>query len=338
MAIVMLDNEGNVKEVNEGFENMFGFCTKELAGRGLNQFIVPNELTSEGNDLNTLISSQKVIRMETKRRHKNGSLLSVIIYGLPIMIDNEAIGIFGIYVDFTEQKKIEEELKIRNTELDNFVYKVSHDLRAPLSSVRGLVNLAGLPDNNDNLRDYLSIIGVKVEQLDHFITDVLSHSKNLKLDVKIEPIPLEQLIDQTFTELSYLKGAEEIQRSVRIQGETLYSDRWRLGEILRNLISNAIKYRNFSRPDPQVNIQIVIESCRAKISFEDNGIGISEDNLEKIFNMFYRASEQSDGSGLGLYIVKNAVDKLSGTVEVTSKEGEFTNFTIHLPNHSPQQV
>lgn len=336
MAIVVLDNEGNVKEVNEGFENMFGYCTSELAGKGLNQFIVPNELTSEGNDLNTLISSQRVIRIETKRKHKNGSLLSVIIYGLPITVDDEAIGIFGVYVDFTEQKKIEEELKIRNTELDNFVYKVSHDLRAPLSSVRGLVNLAGLPDNNDNLRDYLSIIGNKVEQLDHFITDVLSHSKNLKLDVKIEAIPLEQLIEQTFTELSYLKGAEQIEKSITIRGTVLHSDRWRLGEIFRNLISNAIKYRNFNRPDPKVTIEIDISAERAHISFQDNGIGISTENLEKIFNMFYRASEQSDGSGLGLYIVKNAVDKLNGTVKVTSKEGDFTNFTILLPNQSPQ--
>lgn len=333
MAIVMLDRDGYVKEVNEGFEKMFGYGTKELAGKSLNQFIVPNELTTEGNDLNTLISSQKVIRIETKRIHKNGNVLSVIIYGLPITIDSEAIGIFGVYVDFTEQKKIEEELKIRNIELDNFVYKVSHDLRAPLSSVRGLVNLAALPDNTDNLKDYLTIIGNKVEQLDHFITDVLSHSKNLKLDVKIEPIDLRQLIDQTFTELSYLKGADQIIRSVNIEGPKFYSDRWRLGEILRNLISNAIKYRNFTREDSEIIINIAIKPERAIISFKDNGIGINSENLEKIFNMFYRASEQSDGSGLGLYIVKNAIDKLNGTVEVTSKEFEFTNFTIQLPNH-----
>jgi PAS domain S-box-containing protein len=332
MAIVMLDKDGYVKEVNEGFERMFGYCTKELAGKSLNQFIVPNELTAEGNDLNTLISSQRVIRIETKRIHKNGNVLSVIIYGLPITVDNEAIGIFGLYVDFTEQKKIEEELKIRNIELDNFVYKVSHDLRAPLSSVRGLVNLAGLPDNNDNLKDYLTIIGSKVEQLDHFITDVLSHSKNLKLEIKVEAIDLHPLIDHTFTELSYLNGADQIKRTVTINGTEFYSDRWRLGEIFRNLISNAIKYRNFKRSNSEIIIDIDITPEKAIVSFKDNGIGISTENLEKIFNMFYRASEQSDGSGLGLYIVKNAIDKLNGTIEVASKEFEFTHFTIQLPN------
>jgi signal transduction histidine kinase len=194
------------------------------------------------------------------------------------------------------------------------------------------VNLAGLPDNNDNLKDYLTIIGSKVEQLDHFITDVLSHSKNLKLDIKIERIDLEQLIDHTFTELSYLKGADQIKRIVKVEGGEFHSDPWRLGEILRNLISNAIKYRNFTRPDSEIAIHINVKAESATISFKDNGIGISQENVEKIFNMFYRASEQSDGSGLGLYIVKNAIDKLNGKIEVTSQEFEFTHFNIYLPN------
>jgi len=117
---------------------------------------------------------------------------------------------------------VEEELKVRNTELDNFVYKVSHDLRAPLSSVLGLINLARLPGNDDNLKDYFGVIEKKVNQLDHFITDVLSHSKNLKLDVIIEAIDFQELIDQTFVDLSYLKGAEQIERSIIVEGAVFF--------------------------------------------------------------------------------------------------------------------
>jgi len=259
----------------------------------------------------------------------------VIIYGLPVHFEDKTIGIFGVYVDITEQKKVEEELKVRNTELDNFVYKVSHDLRAPLSSVLGLVNLANLPGNTDNIKEYLNVIGQKVNQLDHFITDVLSHSKNLKLDVKIEPIDFRALFDQTFVDLGYLRGVDQISRSISIDNVPFYSDPWRIAEIFRNLISNAIKYRNFSRPDPRIDLKITITPKSATIDFSDNGIGISAENLEKIFNMFYRASEQSDGSGLGLYIVKNAVDKLGGTIEVSSKPGEGTAFTFLLPNRQP---
>lgn len=332
MAIVMLDSDGLVAQVNPGFEKMFGYSFAELSGRELNQTIVPDAFETEGNDLNTLISTQQVVRIESKRKRKDGTLLSVIIYGLPVHFEDKTIGIFGVYVDITEQKKIEEELKVRNTELDNFVYKVSHDLRAPLSSVLGLVNLAKLPGNDDNVKDYLGVIGNKVNQLDHFITDVLSHSKNLKLDVIIEPVNFQELIDQTFVDLSYLKGAGEIKRLVVIEGVPFFNDRWRIAEIFRNLVSNAIKYRDFKKSNPEINLQIVIAHDQASISFSDNGIGIEPHNQEKIFNMFYRASEQSDGSGIGLYIVKNAVDKLGGEVQVASTPGEGTAFVIKLPN------
>lgn len=333
-GLVMLDDTGKVVQVNEGFEKMFGYTSEDLAGKSLNDFIVPAELETEGNDLNTIISSEQVIKIESKRLHKNRTALSVIIYGVPVPLENKTISIFGVYVDITEQKRVEEELKVRNIELDNFVYKVSHDLRAPLSSVLGLVNLASLKGNTDNLEDYIQRIGQKVKQLDHFISDVLSHSKNLKLELKIEKINLQHLIDQTFTDLNYLKGANEISRDVKIEGIEFYSDPWRMGEIFRNLISNAIKYRDFSKNDSYIRISIKIAPDRTTILFEDNGIGISKANLTKIFEMFYRASEQSDGSGLGLYIVKNAVDKLGGILKVTSEIGKGTSFELKLPNHT----
>jgi signal transduction histidine kinase len=248
------------------------------------------------------------------------------------MLENQTIGIYGVYVDISDRKKVEEELKIRNTELDNFVYKVSHDLRAPLSSVLGLVNLARLPGNTDNPMDYIDIIGEKVSSLDHFIGDVLSHSKNLKMEVNIGKVDMGKIIDQTFTELGYLEGAKEMKRCIKIEGIDFYSDYWRISEIFRNLISNSIKYRQLRTTTPEVTIKIHIDHLRADISFADNGIGIDEKNLAKIFEMFYRATEQSDGSGIGLYIVKNAVEKLGGQISVASRPEQGTRFSIILPN------
>lgn len=332
MAVVMLDEGGKVFQVNRGMEQMFGFDRSELRGKNLNDFIVPDELRNEGIDLNNLITSNQVVSIETIRRHRSGKLISVILCGFPVMLDNQTIGIYGVYVDITDRKKVEEELKIRNTELDNFVYKVSHDLRAPLSSVLGLVNLAKLPGNTDNPMDYIDIIGEKVSSLDHFIGDVLSHSKNLKMEVNISKVDLGKIIDQTFTELSYLEGAKEMKRCIRIEGIDFYSDHWRISEIFRNLISNAIKYRQLGANIPEVTVKIHIDHLRADISFADNGIGIEEKNLAKIFEMFYRATEQSDGSGIGLYIVKNAVEKLGGQISVASKPAQGTRFSIILPN------
>ncbi len=332
MAVVMLDEGGKVEQINKGFEAMFGYDVSELKGKNLNDTIVPDELRNEGVDLNNLITSNQVVRLETIRRHKNGEVLSVILYGMPVVLGKQTIGIYGVYVDITERKKVEEELKVRNTELDNFVYKVSHDLRAPLSSILGLVNLAKLPGNTDNPMDYIDIIGDKVEHLDHFIGDVLSHSKNLKMEVSISNVNFVQIIDRTFSELSYLEGAKEIIRNIKIEGTDFFNDPWRISEILRNLISNSIKYRRYDSKTSEITIKIITDNLRTEISFADNGIGIDETSLNKIFEMFYRATEQSDGSGIGLYIVKNAVDKLGGQISVFSKLGEGTRFTIILPN------
>lgn len=332
MAVVLLNDKGKVEQVNKGFEEMFGFSLHELKGRSVNDFIVPEELVHEGVDLNNLIATNRVVSIETIRKHRNGKLINVILYGMPVMLDNQTIGIYGVYVDFTDRKKVEEELKIRNSELDNFVYKVSHDLRAPLSSILGLVNLARLPGNTDNPMDYIDIIGEKVQHLDHFIGDVLSHSKNLKMEVTTAKVDFEQIIKRTFEDLSYLEGAREVKHTTKIEGIQFYSDYWRISEILRNLISNAIKYRRLVEEQPEISIKIFVDHLRAEISFADNGIGIDEVNLAKVFEMFYRATEQSDGSGIGLYIVKNAVDKLGGQISVSSQLGHGTRFNIILPN------
>jgi signal transduction histidine kinase len=161
---------------------------------------------------------------------------------------------------------------------------------------------------------------------------VLSHSKNLKLEIKNGLIRFDAIVDHVFRNLSYMEGADQIHKEVKITGGQFYSDPWRIEEIFRNLISNAIKYRRVENPLHEINITIAIEENEAVISFRDNGIGITKQNLTRVFEMFYRASEQAGGSGLGLYIVKNAVEKLGGRVSVGSEPGQYTIFEIVLPN------
>ena len=332
MAVVMLDEMGKVSEINRGFEQMFGYGKDELKGQNLNDFIVPENLRAEGIDLNNLITSNQVVSVESIRKHRSGELINVILYGVPVMQDNQVIGIYGVYVDITTRKKVEEELKIRNAELDNFVYKVSHDLRAPLSSVLGLVNLSKLQGNTDNPLEYMELIAEKIQALDNFIGDVLSHSKNLKMQVENSRVNLEAIIEHTFTELGYLDGVKKMKQTVKIEGIDFYSDQWRVSEIFRNLISNAIKYRRQDSDDAEIIIRIHVDHLCADITFSDNGIGIKEASLKRIFEMFYRATDQSDGSGIGLYIVRNAVEKLGGQIKVASNPGHGTRFHILLPN------
>ncbi len=332
IAVVLLDEKGKVANVNPGFEQMFGYKEADLKSRNLNDYIVPESLLNEGIDLNNLIVSHKVVNIESTRKHRSGRIINVMLYGVPVIQDHQVIGIYGVYVDITHRKKVEEELKVRNAELDHFVYKVSHDLRAPLSSVLGLVNLSKVKGNDDNPLEYMDLIGEKIAALDNFIGDVLSHSKNLKMEVDLARVDFGGIIEQTFVDLGYLAGARQIKRSINIEGVDFYSDRWRVSEILRNLISNAIKYRR-ADVDGEITIDIQVDHLRAHIAFSDNGIGIKEANLQRIFDMFYRASDQGEGSGIGLYIVKNAVEKLGGHIKVASSPGTGTRFDIFLPNH-----
>ena len=335
-AIVMLNENGQVRKVNKGFESLFGYMHNELYNKSLNKFIIPDELQSEGDEINKTIATSKILRIETVRLNKQGQTINVIVYGVPVELDDRTIGIFGVYVDITQRKKVEEELKIRNAELDNFVYKVSHDLRAPLSSILGLVNLAVLPGNDDNLTEYMKTIGEKINHLDKFISDVLSHSKNLKMEVQINQINLRELIKKTFSSVNHLGGLNYVNLSLSVKGDNFFSDPWRLSEIFRNLISNSVKYRNTEITNPEIRINIEVNKKTCAINFSDNGIGINDKLLPKIFDMFFRAHEKSDGSGLGLYIVKNAIEKLGGQINVQSQLGKGTQFEIVLPNHIPE--
>ncbi|ELR68443.1 hypothetical protein C900_00364 [Fulvivirga imtechensis AK7] len=336
LGIVLLDEKHQVMKMNQGFKDMFGFSEEEIIGNQLNNILVPKDMRQEAMDINMLTVSGKVAMLESKRNHKNGSLVPVIIYGVPVTFDNRTIGIYGIYVDITDRTKAENELQVRNNELDNFVYKVSHDLRAPLSSILGLVNLAHHQENDDDLHQYIGLIENRVKQLDHFINDVLSHSKNLKLAITIDPIDFRQVIDNCFMDLSYLPKANKVHKEINISHQPFFSDKWRINEIFRNLISNAIKYLNPDIDNPFVKIDIVVTRRSAVIKFKDNGIGIEKETLPKVFEMFYRATEYSEGSGIGLYIVKNAIEKLGGKIRVGSKPGIGTFFNITIPNRKEE--
>jgi len=333
IGIVLLDEKRRVVQINKGFEGIFGYSNDEAFGQRINDLIIPKEARGEAINLTRLITGGKVIKeVETTRKTKDGRLVPVMIYGLPVKMKGKVIAVYGIYVDMTVSKNVEEQLKVRNEELDNFVYKVSHDLRAPLSSTLGLIHLAKLEGKDADLKHYIYLIGDRILQLDRFIADVLSHSKNLNQEVVNTEIDFQKIIDDSFEELNYLPGATTIEREISIDKAPFKNDHWRISELLRNFISNAIKYLNPEIDSPHIKINIEIDEEKAVILFEDNGIGIAEDLQPNVFDMFFRATEYSEGSGLGLYIVKNAIDKMGGTVRLESTLYEGTKFHVSLPN------
>jgi signal transduction histidine kinase len=239
--------------------------------------------------------------------------------------------------EINNRKKTEEkirhsnsQLKKTNSELDNFVYSVSHDLRAPVASVKGLTNLALKEEDLQKVRDYITMIHKSAEKQDEFIKEILDISRNARLRVSCEKIGLDSMVNEICDQVRYLNGNKKVKTNIKITGDSVfYSDEKRIKVVLNNIISNAVKYTNGKQP--VVDISIDVNSKESKIVIEDNGIGIDKQYLDKIYDMFFRASEISNGSGLGLYIVKETLEKLKGEIEIESDLGKGTKVSIKVP-------
>jgi signal transduction histidine kinase len=228
-------------------------------------------------------------------------------------------------------QRTNEELSKRNTELDNFVYSVSHDLRAPIASVLGLINLAK-KDVDISMKDvYLDMINNSAKLQDHFIREILDQSRNSRLEIRREEIFFQPIIEETFDQLRFATSTgKAVEKIINIKQEKpFYSDRWRLKVILNNIISNAIRYRNGK--DPVIKVDVEIDNLGATLSIEDNGKGIAREHLANVCKMFYRATDDGAGSGLGLYIVKETLDKLHGSIDIDSEVGKGTMIRVSIP-------
>ncbi len=226
-------------------------------------------------------------------------------------------------------------LEERNFELDQFVYKTSHDLRSPLSSILGIVNLMKMDDHPDRVREYTERIESSVLRLDAFIQSMLSYSRNNRSEVNSEKIDYKQIINHCLDDLQYYKNFDKIRIDWQIEGEEVefHSDPLRLKIVFNNIISNAIKYQDFSKNVRFISIQVKVYPDKTHMEFKDNGIGVEKEFLKDIYKMFYRATEEAEGSGLGLYIVKQTVDKLGGFITIESEGiGQGLRVKVEIPS------
>jgi hypothetical protein len=170
-----------------------------------------------------------------------------------------------------------------------------------------------------------------IDRLDNSIVEILDYSRNARFDVEHIELDLSTILQQITTDLQHLAP---VKFDIQFQTSTIItSDKFRLITILKNTISNAVKYRKQDRTDCFVNINVSKEENYTIIRVEDNGIGISEKSLPKIFDMFFRATSSVAGTGLGLYICKEMITKLGGAINLDSKLGEGTTVTIKVPSN-----
>ncbi len=230
--------------------------------------------------------------------------------------------------------RIDEKLLKTNKELDSFVYSVSHDLRSPLLSVRGLLQLSmDEAKDDETIKKYLLMANTSIDHLDDTIREILAYSRNTRIEISYDSFNVHELLEQIYEDLKYAVHQGFVFEKQISGSPVLFSDKARINTVLRNLIGNAVKYQKKRNDQPSyVKTRVESRGNQMIISVEDNGEGISKGNREKVFDMFFRASTSSQGTGLGLYICKEIMLKLHGKIEVKSMPGAGTTMIVTIPN------
>jgi len=341
VGISQVSPKGELLMFNQKMCDIIGYKPEALSSMHYLNITHPDDVENDLRIVEDIFSNKLDEGIFEKRfLHKSGKTIWAKVH-LTVIRDDKNFPKYavGIVDDISEAKMAEqqivnqnEELIRLNSEMDNFVYRTSHDLRAPLASVLGLVHLLKKEQNEKNRDEYMQLIKNSVVRLDNSIHEILDLSRNSRTDFEYGLVDLAKIIKSTFNSLAHVKGFDNIKINIEINEEEFFSDEKRIKMIFGNLLSNAVSYQNKYCEKSFIKIDGVIDNKFAKITINDNGVGIDESHLKNIFKMFYRANDHTNGSGLGLYIVKEAVDKLKGKIDVQSIVGNGTTFTLQIPN------
>lgn len=259
--------------------------------------------------------------------------------------DNEIFGVALNMQNISAEKLAQslileknESLELANKELDKVIYSVSHDLRAPVSNVIGLSSLIEYDTDIKEIKEYNSLIQSSMRRMDNFIKNVLAYSRNSKVEPHYELENVEDLFDGIIQDHSYMKEIGNIQFEMQLDCKNVITDHQRLSVILSNLISNAIKYHDSSKEKQWIKLSCYSDELNVIFKVEDNGLGIEEENLSKLFNMYYMVNAMERSSGIGLYILKDTLKLMHGNIEAQSKVGQGSCFRISLPKIFPEEI
>lgn len=343
------DKEGRFTVANKATGDFLGVDPDDLIGEPWQKFY------SQSDEVDQILKSDNIVlntkkSVDTSIEHITccqGITRALQTSKMPIVNEHGQVEqVLNVATDISTHVNMERklrdnnmELKKVNTELDHFVYRASHDLRAPLASILGFTNLTKNEKSIDEIKKYNLYIEKQIQKLDGFIKDIISYSRISRTDKEENLIDFDRIVADIFESLLFLGKSADIKKCFNALGDhAFYSDLQSVTFILKNLLSNAIKYSKSKDDNPYIKVEIAVDSKQAKIKVADNGIGIEPEYMPHIFDMFFRATEESDGSGLGLFIVKQSVDRLEGEIFVNSTINEGTEFVIILPNRQVSSI
>ncbi len=260
-------------------------------------------------------------------------IANVIIILVIVASSMASAGIMIRNLAHSRNKIIEQNnsLQAINAGLDKFVYNVTHDLRSPVASLSGLIDLIDDETDPAQIRLYTRMMKESLERQDQFIAEMLAFIKSKHTGVAKQECSLETIVDNVIALNSYKRDGKEVKIYKEIGLTNIESDALKIQVILNNLVSNSIKYSDFKKPEQWIKVRTYKSNARAVIEVQDNGIGIREKDRERIFDKFYLSGDNTRSTGIGLYLVKDAVTQLDGEIEVKSEPGVSSTFLVSLP-------
>ena len=321
-SLAIFDKDLNFIDVNEALLLALRLERDEIIGKNVCEISPGIEKTERYKTYLEVIKTGKSFVLDEVRIHPS---LGSFVTRISIFKVGDGLGLAAVNIT---------DLKEAVNELETFIYKSSHDLRSPIASILGLINVANNePKDFETTQYYFTKIKQQANQLDFILRKLVETTRIKQGDKIIHLINFHELIEETLKSIHLMKGFNEIEIIKTFYSvQKFYSDKSLLIFLFQNLIDNAIKYKKEGVKDSFLKITITDENAGVKITFADNGIGI-DDNLQKdIYNMFFRGTNAAGGSGLGLYTVKHCIKKLNGHISQESKEKIGTTFTVYLPN------
>ncbi len=325
-GLLQLGEDLHVRYANPRLCWMLGYAESDIIGKHLSQITGQDSLPSFDMEAQT---QQMEVQVHTAAEEILWILMS---YSFGLEEEGERRSMTVIFTDITHLKKTERDLVYKNRELDTFVYKASHDLKAPLSSLRGLVDIAKEEIKVPEATRYLSLIDRTIAKMDDVLQGLLEVTWIKQGALENQIIYLRDLAQTILRSIENAPGFDTVKIELVIPDHCqVVSDLKLLNSVLQNLMHNAIKYHRESGDDKWVKVIVQETQKVVRITIKDNGPGIPAHLHEKLFDMFFRASTKSQGSGLGLYIVKNSIEKVGGTIQLKSEVGLGSEFIVELP-------
>ncbi|UYZ61871.1 PAS domain-containing sensor histidine kinase [Hymenobacter weizhouensis] len=331
-----LNPDGSVHYVNKVLLDFLGLTLPQLMADTWMPYVHPEELEATQRSITTAIEERTLFFIEYRMRRHDGQYRWLLAQGAPSYYPSgELYGYVGSAIDITELKEANEQLRRTNSDLDNFIYTASHDLKAPITNIEGLLAaLVGELPATYRVGDVDYVLEMMQDSVNRFkrtiehLTDIARLQQEHAQPTTL--VDLAAVVDDVCLDLAPLLRDTQAQLEVDVAACAAISFPTKnLRSVVYNLLSNALKYRHPDRV-PRVQIRCASTPEHHVLTVADNGLGIEADSMGQLFQMFKRLHTHVEGSGVGLHMVKKMIENADGRIEVQSQPGVGTTFTVYF--------